>query len=382
MKVIYANNPDHALACGLAELVKDSVRVDSRNGPVLRFKTPVTTVWTNPSNRVSFNPVRDSNPFFSMIESLWMLAGRNDVATIGYYAKQLIEYTDDGQTLNGAYGYRWCNYFGYNQLDAIVAELKKNPQSRRCVLSMWNASREFYAGEDSWAVKREADLLNQGSRDLPCNLQVLFDLSLGQLDMTVTNRSNDMIWGCYGANAVHFAFLQEYVANRIGCKIGTYYQMSNNLHVYLDFPITKRFLTYEHGSQDIDLDIDSVNYDGHYANHKVTSCSLEAYSPYFENELQRFVDNCRSYTLESAHRFENLFLNNVALPMALSYNEYKKGNTIEARDYLCNELVRTRIVADSFGPRPHVIYNDWLMAGVDWIDRRIDKNKAPALKAD
>ena len=43
-----------------------------------------------------------------------------------------------------------------------------------------------------------------------------------------------MIWGAYGANAVHMSILLEYMAARIDCAVGTYYQFSNNLHAYVD----------------------------------------------------------------------------------------------------------------------------------------------------
>ena len=33
-----------------------------------------------------------------------------------------------------------------------------------------------------------------------------------KLCMTVCNRSNDMLWGAYGANVVHMSMLQEFVA--------------------------------------------------------------------------------------------------------------------------------------------------------------------------
>jgi hypothetical protein len=50
--------------------------------------------------------------------------------------------------------------------------------------------------------------------------------------MTVINRSNDMVWGCLGANYVHMSFLQEYIACSLGLKVGLYHQFTNNLHVY------------------------------------------------------------------------------------------------------------------------------------------------------
>jgi hypothetical protein len=50
--------------------------------------------------------------------------------------------------------------------------------------------------------------------------------------MLVTNRSNDIVWGAYGANAVHFSYLLEYVASSIGVKVGRYWQVSNDFHIY------------------------------------------------------------------------------------------------------------------------------------------------------
>jgi hypothetical protein len=79
-----------------------------------------------------------------------------------------------------------------------------------------------------------ADLGKQG-KDFPCNTAAYFSRGVdGELNMTVTNRSNDMIWGAYGANAVHFSVLQEYMAAAIDCPVGRYWQVSNNLHAYLD----------------------------------------------------------------------------------------------------------------------------------------------------
>ena len=43
-----------------------------------------------------------------------------------------------------------------------------------------------------------------------------------------------MIWGAYGANAVHMSFLQEYMAGMLRLRVGQYYQYSNNLHAYVD----------------------------------------------------------------------------------------------------------------------------------------------------
>jgi len=208
---------------------------NSRNGPVLAIPEPVSIEYTNPTERVLFNPIRDCNPFFHLYESLWMLMGRHDMKPLLRYTKQIENYSDDGSTLHGAYGFRWrhyrsnkiddkevgivMNFGGFNQLEIIAKKLRDNPEDRRCVLSMWDATID----------------LGRDGKDLPCNLICTLSRSLtGALDITVFQRSGDAIWGVLGANVVQFSFLQEYLANWIGCPVGTYHQVCTNFHAYLD----------------------------------------------------------------------------------------------------------------------------------------------------
>src|SRR5690606_6235064 len=139
---------------------------------------------------------RDANPFLHFFESLWMLAGRNDVDYMTRLVRRFAAYSDDGKTFNGAYGYRWRKWFGRDQLQQIIGALRSNPQDRRCVLGMWDAGHD----------------LGLQSADLPCNTHIYFRIQDDRLNMTVCNRSNDAIWGAVGANVVHMSFLQEYMA--------------------------------------------------------------------------------------------------------------------------------------------------------------------------
>ena len=219
MYVIKARNVHQALPEACYQLQQQGVVRATRNGTVIAFPTPVTTVYARPSERVIFWKDRDANPFFHFFESLWMLAGRNDVAFVEVFAKNMRNYSDDGEVLHGAYGHRWRAHFGFDQLTQVAQSLKKDPTCRRQVVQMWDARAD----------------LSRDSKDLPCNTQIYFQINhLHQLDMMVTNRSNDLIWGAYGANAVHFSVLQEFMASYIGVDLGTYYQTSMNTHVYWD----------------------------------------------------------------------------------------------------------------------------------------------------
>jgi thymidylate synthase len=55
----------------------------------------------------------------------------------------------------------------------------------------------------------------------------------GCLDWTQIIRSND-VWRGLPHNLVQFTSLQEIMAGWLGCKLGTYCQMSDSLHVYMD----------------------------------------------------------------------------------------------------------------------------------------------------
>ena len=92
MKVIEASSPDDALAQGMRHLLERGVREPSRVGEVLVAPAPVATVYRYPRARVSFSPVRDANPFFHVMEALWMLAGRNDVAFLAAYNQRMAEF--------------------------------------------------------------------------------------------------------------------------------------------------------------------------------------------------------------------------------------------------------------------------------------------------
>lgn len=221
MHVIYVNNVNEALPKAIHALLAYGVERESRNGPVLAMPMPVATAYENPTRRVLFSHLRRANPVFHLMESLWMLQGRNDVAWPATFVKNMRSFSDDGRTFHGAYGYRWRNYFGNDQLRWVIDHLRANPDSRRAVVQMWDGAADPMVVEE-------------GGKDVPCNTSIYFDMRDGRLNMLVSCRSNDAIWGCYGANVVHMSVLQEYVAAALGVPVGVYTQMSNDLHVYLE----------------------------------------------------------------------------------------------------------------------------------------------------
>lgn len=235
MKTIEARNVHQALPKGLRLLETAGVTRGSRNGAVRMMPCPVATVYERPTERLAHWIERDVNVAFLLYEGLWMLAGRQDLQPLLRYIKNFGLYSTNGETLHGAYGHRWRWQFGFDQLAVIAERLTKNPNDRRSVLQIWDAQLDLKATDDEL--------------DVPCNDTVAFQRAAdGSLDMTVFCRSNDIVWGCYFANAFHFSLLQEYLAAWIGCAVGRYTQVSVNWHAYvarLDeaMPIAERALS-------------------------------------------------------------------------------------------------------------------------------------------
>jgi Thymidylate synthase len=369
MHVIHAPNPDSALASGVAYLTAVGEPRESRNGPTLVAPGPVTTVFTRPMSRVSHSALRDANPFFHLMEALWMLAGRNDVALPAHFAKNMSMFSDDGFTLNGAYGFRWRAHFKYDQLDEIVAGLRADPTSRREVLAMWDGGYETVETKQDFGMR--SDLLKTRgdpgrqiapSKDVPCNTHAYFSIVNGALDMTVCNRSNDIVWGAYGANVVHFSFLLEYMAGRLGVPVGRYFQVSNNYHAYITRPDTIRL--FENGGLTIDTDPPLSTIMPLFDTTPVEGDELGR----FDRAVQALVANhglppvesngMRTPPLEPPQ--SSRFLQMVVVPMGIAHALHAAGLTETA----------IKILADST--------IDWHVAGRAWLQRRLDKKLAVA----
>lgn len=334
--IIRVRNVNDALSDGLRWLSRSGDVMQSRNGPVLVAPGPVLTVYRNPAERVMFSAARDANPFFHLYESVWMMAGRNDSAAVARYAKTMEVFAEDGK-LHGAYGHRWRNHFGFDQLLYIVDAIKKDPTTRRAVLSMWDPM---------------SDLTAVGaSKDVPCNTAVYFSATKGVLDMTVVNRSNDIVWGAYGANSVHMSFLQEVIAASVGISVGEYCQFSNNYHSYVTRPDVAR-LMYDNG-----VDGYEVTYqpdDRYYAN----VCALPLNVECERFELSAFLADCANAAANPTTRFPNAapWFGKVFRPMMRAHAAYKAGLPDEAVSWLRHGVENK---------------DDWAVAGMEWLTRRM-----------
>ncbi len=339
MHTIDAQNVCDALPRAVGYLLAYGNKEDTRVGPALVAPVPVAIWYHNPKQHVLTNPVRDANPFFHLMEAMWMLAGRDDGQFLDHYIKNFSkDFGGKDGIIPDAYGYRWIHSLPYNQLRTIIEQLRENPASRQCVLQMWGAGRH--------------DLIADRSR--PCNLVATFRIRDSRLDMTVFNRSNDLIWGCCGANAVHFAIMQEYVASMIGIKMGSYWQVSTNLHLYEHH--IKMFRDRITGDEEITIDVNYAYHLGAAIELYPPTQPLIEYPDNFDEDLEEtmsWIDGINRNEEYYDGNLSNPFLRDTVLPMALAHHLYK------------NKEIDNALIAIK-----EVIAPDWRKAGEEWLLRR------------
>jgi hypothetical protein len=306
------------------------VEENSRNGPVLVAPEPVTVTYTAPQERVLFSPLRDANPFFHLLgDALWSLAGRNNIAWPTYFNSKYEQYSDDGVIQHGAYGHRWRQHFGYDQLEWIVLGLECQPYSRREVLMMWDP------GTATEECTGDLYVGGHGGRDVPCNVCTFVDLRGGALNITVINRSNDFIFGMLGANVVVFSCLQEYFAAALKVPVGKFTTFSNNVHVYAS--IANR-------TQLRELAVDAGIHGKPYPK---TFPLINTDIPTWEEDLKKFMDRPGQ-----EERYQDIFFSAVARPMYRAWAERK--------EHRGTGLEWARLIGAE----------DWRRACVEWIVRR------------
>lgn len=354
-----SNTPGHPNNC--IRWFPPIAKEQTRAGVCHTIQEPVTLTYANPRRRVLFGAGRDANPFFHMVEALWMLAGRNDIKHLEYYNARVKEFSDDGETWYDAYGARWRhptmhNYHTglptvpderYDQLERVIRLLRTNPSNRRVVLSMWQPS-------DLQRVEERPDC-----KAVPCNLEVMFRVrwdandpgSVGRepascLDITVTNRSNDTIWGVLGSNYVTFSMLQDYVACSLGIGVGKYHQISNNMHVYAESGTSNQF---DPRRLLLDPMRTPVGDPPLFLNNRT------------ENKVDFDNDLASLFALEPNQHYNapivSSYMSTTVYPMLIAWNHHKQ------RRYDAALVFANKILAP-----------DWRAACVEWLQRRKAKH--------
>lgn len=345
MFVISGNDVNDVYPMALTLLKGVGKLEPSRYGDVIVAPRPVTSHYENPRNRVLLDPDRDANPFFHLMEGLWILSGRNDVSWLARFNAKMADFSDNGATFHAAYGARlrrWQVEGGrhgtMDQLERAVDLLQRNKADRRVVLSIWDPAIDL-------GVK---------SNDIPCNDMIKVEIRDNRLNLIVFNRSNDIIWGCYGANVVQFSMIQEYLAGRIGVEMGWMEQVSTNWHAYTNvwekYAATNPFP------------------ESPYVMGTVEAYPMVTEGHKFDDDLKRFMRLATTFPdfdkpevldemgFARTNGYDNPFFTEVAEPMYIAWAYWKADRKREAL-----------VIMES------VVASDWATAGTEWMQRRMNK---------
>lgn len=170
-----------------------------------------TDILPIPGNRAYY-------PKVAAAETAWQLMGTKDPSFMMEHAPRLWEkFIEDGE-IKAAYGWRWRNAFGRDQLiDAIVA-LYDDPTSRQCWVQAWDPSSD--------------GLGRKGPKNIPC--PVGFTLNLDgdrRLHTCVFIRSSDAYVGL-PYDVMNYAMLTKAIARTLEAEAGTLHVTLANVHLY------------------------------------------------------------------------------------------------------------------------------------------------------
>lgn len=154
-------------------------------------------------------------------ELLWFLNGDTNVKYLQENGVRIWnEWADENGDLGHIYGYQWRSWPDYNgghidQISEVIEQIKKDPNSRRMIVSSWNV----------------ADL---GNMNLPpCHAFFQFYVADGKLSLQLYQRSADTFLGV-PFNIASYALLLMMVAQVTGLKPGEFIHTTGDTHLYKD----------------------------------------------------------------------------------------------------------------------------------------------------
>src|SRR5947209_4095334 len=152
-------------------------------------------------------------------ELLWFLQGDTNVRALNEKGVTIWdEWADEKGDLGPIYGaqwVRWGNADGppINQIDTVIAEIKRNPASRRLIVNAWNV------GElEKMALP-------------PCHVLFQFYVNDGELSCQLYQRSADLFLGV-PFNIASYALLTMMVAQVCDLRPAEFIQTFGDLHLY------------------------------------------------------------------------------------------------------------------------------------------------------
>lgn len=154
-------------------------------------------------------------------ELLWFLRGETNVRSLQANGVTIWdEWADENGDLGPVYGYQWRSWPAGNgrsidQIANLIAGLRRNPDSRRHIVSAWNP-----AEVDQMALP-------------PCHCLFQFWVGNGRLSCQLYQRSADVFLGV-PFNIASYALLTQMAAQVVGLQPGEFVHTFGDAHLYLN----------------------------------------------------------------------------------------------------------------------------------------------------
>jgi thymidylate synthase len=152
-------------------------------------------------------------------ELLWFLKGETNITYLKENGVSIWdEWADENGELGPIYGYQWRHWKTYDgneidQISQVINTLKKNPDSRRMIVSAWNVAE----------IEKMA---------LPaCHVLYQFYVANNKLSCMMYQRSCDMFLGV-PFNIASYALLTHMVAQVCGYEVGDFIHVLADTHIY------------------------------------------------------------------------------------------------------------------------------------------------------
>jgi thymidylate synthase len=152
-------------------------------------------------------------------ELLWFLKGETNIQYLKENGVSIWdEWADDNGELGPVYGKQWRSWEGvdgkvHDQIKDLIEQIKKNPDSRRLIVSAWNV----------------ADLPKMAL--MPCHTLFQFYVADGKLSCQLYQRSADVFLGV-PFNIASYALLTLMVAQVCNLKPGDFVHSFGDVHLY------------------------------------------------------------------------------------------------------------------------------------------------------
>ena len=152
-------------------------------------------------------------------ELLWFLKGETNISYLKENGVRIWdEWADESGELGPVYGKQWRSWEGANgktidQVSDLIAQIKKNPDSRRLIISAWNV----------------ADLPDMAL--MPCHALFQFYVAEGKLSCQLYQRSADVFLGV-PFNIASYSLLTMMVAQVCDLGMGEFIHTFGDVHIY------------------------------------------------------------------------------------------------------------------------------------------------------